>query len=322
MKIKSAAFITALNNELADRRRRISKLKRERTEEVFNKLPAIRKIEEDIRSIAFDMGTKIISADDPDSVRSLAENLITVKTEERDRILVENGYPPDYLEPKFVCPYCHDTGRISGELCRCVVQLAVNTAFEDSGINPLQSFDNFDFSLQKSQKTLNAAKTIHDYALSYAEAFPNNEKRDILYFGPAGVGKTFILNCIGGRVLERGFSVLKLNAYRLIQLTLDNLRSSPEERPDFILPDLLIIDDLGTEPMIPNITIETLLSLLCERQDIGKATLFATNLEILSDDSGTATIQSTYGERFASRLMSPRNVRLQAVRTDNVRLSE
>ena len=161
---------------------------------------------------------------------------------------------------------------------------------------------------------------IRDAAEAYANAFPNNERRDLLYQGETGVGKTYLLNCIGGRVLERGYSVLKISAYKLIQLTLDNLRNEPSERPDYILPDLLIIDGLGTEPMIRNITIETLLSIVCERQDLDKATIIATNLAV-TDEDGVDTLQSVYGERFASRFMAPRTAKIQRVRTQNVRLS-
>ena len=300
MRIRSAAFITALNNELADRKRRISKLKKEREAEIYGKFPRIRELDESIRSIAFDMGKKAIESEDPSGIRALAESVIAEKKLVRDCLLREAGYTADYLDPQYFCEDCHDTGRIGAELCHCVVQLAVNTAFNDSGINASQNFNNFDLDLQKNKNSRRAMQLIYDYALRYANGFPNNERHDIVFFGPTGVGKTYLLN----------------------QLTLDNLRTSPEERPDFIMPDLLIIDDLGTEPMIPNITVETLLSILSERQDLGKATLFATNLEVLPDANGTETIQSTYGERFASRLMAPKNVFLRAVRTDNLRLCE
>ena len=145
-----------------------------------------------------------------------------------------------------------------------------------------------------------------------------------------GVGKTYLINCIGCRLLTRGYSVLKISAGRLIDITMQTLRADESEKPDFILPDLLIIDDLGTEPMINNITIETLLSILCRRQDQNKATVIASNLAIadMGNRSDSAdkqqiraeTISSRYGERFASRLMAPRTSKLQWIQTENVRL--
>ncbi len=236
-------------------------------------------------------------------------------------LLAKNGFPSDYLDKQYVCEFCHDTGRIGTDLCRCVTQLAINTVFEDSGLDPKQSFEAFDINLQRTPGDRNAMAKIRDAAIAYSDSFPNNEKHDLLYFGEPGVGKTFLVNCIGGRILKRGYSVLKISAHRLIQLTLDTLRSDPSDKPDFILPDLLIIDDLGTEPMIQNITIETLLSILCQRQDMGKSTIFSTNLEVFATDNMShETIWSLYGERFASRLMAPRIVKIQAMHTENVRL--
>ena len=108
-------------------------------------------------------------------------------------------------------------------------------------------------------------------------------------------------------------SVLKLSAYNLIGRILDTLHSDPSERPDFAMPELLIIDDLGTEPMVNNVTVECLLSIICERQDKGLATLFATNLD-------TEKLIERYGERIVSRLLSPRTVKIIPVETANVRL--
>lgn len=319
MKIKSAAFKTALDNELADRKRRVAKLRKERLAEVYSAVPEIEALDKELLDLAVDIGRGIIDSGGAAS-SDLARKALDDKYALRKKLLIEHGFTPDYTEPKAICDFCNDTGRVRGELCRCVTQLAVKTAFEGSGIDHEQCFENFDLTLQTSKKNVNAMAKILDYALEYANNFPNNKKHDLLYYGPPGVGKTYLVNCIGGRVLERGYSVLKINSNRLIQLTLDTLRSSPDEKPDFILPDLLIIDDLGAEPMIPNITVETLLSILCERQDSKKSTIFATNLDVVSGPDSTDSIQDFYGERFASRLMAPRTVKIQQIGTDNVRL--
>ena len=59
---------------------------------------------------------------------------------------------------------------------------------------------------------------------------------------------------------------------------------------------LLLIDDLGTEPMMRNITVEYLFTLLNERMANKRHTVIATNLTPLQ-------LQERYGERVASRLL-------------------
>ena len=330
MKIKSAVFSRVLSDEMASRHRRMKQLEARRREEIYTKIPVIASLDRDSRSLAFDFGKRILSGEEQDGILDAASSLIASHEAERTQLLEANGYPADYLEPQYVCSECRDTGRIGGELCRCVYQLAIDTVFEDSGIDPNASFENFDLSLQRSPANRSSMARIRDAAIAYADNFPDNEKRDLVYYGMTGVGKTYLINCIGCRLLTRGYSVLKISAGRLIDITMQTLRADESEKPDFILPDLLIIDDLGTEPMINNITIETLLSILCRRQDQNKATVIASNLAIA--DMGnrgepadkqqlrSETISSRYGERFASRLMAPRTSKLQWIQTENVRL--
>lgn len=42
--------------------------------------------------------------------------------EERSRLLAENGYPTDYLDPPPHCPLCSDTGFADGKLCSCMTR--------------------------------------------------------------------------------------------------------------------------------------------------------------------------------------------------------
>ena len=57
----------------------------------------------------------------------------------------------------------------------------------------------------------------------------------------------------------------------------------------------LLVDDLGTEPMMRNITVEYLFLLINERMEAGLSTMATTNLT-------PAQIQERYGERVCSRL--------------------
>ncbi len=322
MRIKTPALSQAISDEMVKRKKQMHQLETARYNEVCSCIPGFAELDADYKSITFDIGRSIMKGTPQNSILDDAKVLLSNYEAKRRNLLIENGFPPNYLEHRFFCNECKDTGKVKSELCRCVNQLAISIQFEDSGLNAMQSFENFNLDLQKSTADRNAMSKIHDAALNYAKQFPDNEKHDLLYIGEPGVGKTYLLNCIGGEVLKRGYSVLKISSNRLIQLTLDTLRADLSEKPDFIFPDLLIIDDLGTEPMIPNITVETLLGILCQRQDSGKATVFATNLDALpSSNEANETIWSLYGERFASRIIAPRMVKTQKIRTTNIRLS-
>ena len=82
---------------------------------------------------------------------------------------------------------------------------------------------------------------------------------------------------------------------------------------DGYIANLKGICDLGTEPMINSVTRETLFSILNERQSARKATLWATNRSL--DD-----ILASYGDRFFSRLVAPRETMVLRLEGDDLRL--
>ena len=120
------------------------------------------------------------------------------------------------------------------------------------------------------------------------------------------------MNCIAERVLERGYGVMRLTAYRLIEI----MRRYHYNGEDAQLVeemrgcDLLLLDDLGAEPMIENVTINYLYYLINERLCAGKAMIVSTNF--MPDE-----LREAYTERVSSRLMNQRNTQvLHFVGTD------
>ena len=127
------------------------------------------------------------------------------------------------------------------------------------------------------------------------------------------MGKTFFLDCIAKRITERGYTALKLTSYALINEVMKGI--SKRDVPSFDEPDLLLIDDLGSEPDIPNITVEHIFSVLNERAELGKSTIVATNLD-------KNRLFTTYGERIASRLFAERSTTVIDLKGSDLRLSK
>lgn len=281
-------------------------------EDISKNYPTIEKLRKELAEIAVDMANKIIAfPEDSKALEKLALELNAAKQREIEIELNKFGLPADYLELKPRCAVCGDTGMADGQMCRCLKQHLINKAFSGSGLDPKQTFENFRHDVLSDPKDRRALDRIYNYCKELADRFPENEQNDLLLIGPPGVGKTFLLNCIGGRVLNRGYSVLRITAHRLVTSVLDSIRNGLPA-PDLSVPDLLIIDDLGTEPMINNVTLETLLSVICERQDSAKATMIASNKDL-------PTLSEEYGDRILSRMVAPRVVKVIKMMTPSIR---
>lgn len=309
---KGMKFNRAIEDELSRRRSASERRLAEHKADIRNHYPEINALRQEIAELSLDFSDKMIaSPKDADALSELASGVISEKKRELQKLLCEAGLPNDYLELVPECAACGDTGIIDGQLCACVKNVIIKSTFPDSGLNRGQTFELMRRDIIDDPRERRAYERISEYCLDYAEKFPDNDLGDILLFGVPGVGKTFLLNAIGERVLKRGYSVLRLTSNKLITVAL-NCINEHEPLPDLTAPDLFILDDLGTEPMINNVTIETILSIICERQDKGLATLIATNksLDDLSDE---------YGDRIYSRLLTPQRVKVIKMTTPSIR---
>ena len=163
-----------------------------------------------------------------------------------------------------------------------------------------QNFDRFDAAIAPEADGQRAnTVAVKKLCEEYADAFPKNRLRNLLLCGEGGLGKTFLLNCIFERVTSRGFSAVRITAFRMFEAMRQQHFNSGEKFDGFsalIEAPMLLIDDLGTEPMMRNITVEYLFTLLNERAAAKRHTVVATNLT-------PSQIKNRYGERVASRLL-------------------
>jgi DNA replication protein DnaC len=225
-------------------------------------------------------------------------------------LLKRSGFADDYLSPIYSCPLCRDTGyagQSKKTLCRCVALRYQELINGSSFTSENQTFENYDelvFPLSPLEGTQTTQRAYTRYLCreceTWADSLPHGTRFGLLLHGKSGLGKTYLLRAIGARAREHGIETLALTANTL----LNQIRKqyfSREDNADAAYMDvpLLMIDDLGTEPLWENITVEQLFSLLEHRLTGSLHTVISTNLSL-------SELKSRYTERIVSRLMDER----------------
>ena len=222
------------------------------------------------------------------------------------------GLPEDWLQPVYRCPLCQDTGYVGEtvrEQCSCLKSAVLNRLFREEGLQSLRerNFARFDERVFSAEPLPGGPYSQRDYMLAirakcerYADAFAPGQGRGLLFTGETGTGKTYMLNCVAERVLERGFSTVVVSSYRLSEI----MRryqwngSGQEQVQDLLTCDLLCIDDLGSEPLRREETISGLYHIVGERTDANLAVAVTTNCSV-------EQIYERCGDRVAARLCDP-----------------
>ncbi|MBR2571914.1 MAG: ATP-binding protein [Clostridia bacterium] len=317
-----AEAISYLENEYAKKRESAEREWIERRERIFAGDPKIRELQ-DTLSNALSKAARLLVAD-PGNAAANAERLREETLAARGAIrsrLTKAGFDADALEIRYSCPLCKDTGYtglVPRIMCACMEkQLNALVYAQDAfGSEERETFQSFREDIYPNEAQKKQALAIRDLCLQYADAYPNTGKNNLLILGTAGLGKTFLLNAIAERVARNGHVYLKMTAYRMHQsmrahfLNLDDGKDGFEQ---MVKAPLLLIDDLGTEPMMKNITLEYLFILLNERGISGRHTVIASNL--MPND-----MLARYGERIVSRLLNQATTRAVCLTGEDLRL--
>ena len=270
--------------------------------------PEIARLRAESRDLAFESVRQMMSLEDEAARRTCAEQMrergIANNREIRCR-LKALGLPEDQLEMRYCCTACRDTGYVGdapARFCDCFETEVRRLLHEDGSMAGIdaQCFERFDERVfpeegGQRERMVRARRLCEDYA----NAFPGGKFQNLLLVGSVGQGKTFLLNCVYERVVSRGFPAVRVTAFRMFEaMRRQHFANSMEERSfaELIAAPLLLIDDLGTEPMMRNITVEYLFTLLNERAAARRHTVIATNL-------GPEQLKDRYGERVASRIL-------------------
>ncbi|OQB25423.1 MAG: Primosomal protein DnaI [Firmicutes bacterium ADurb.Bin182] len=289
----------------------------ERREAAYQAEPELKRIAEERRSVIFQMGLISAASGDPAAAREKALSEIQRLNKLEEDILLKLGYEKDHLEPRYRCSMCSDTGFLGNVIqkpCSCYLKRLSARDFASSNLNSGESFENFDLNIFKDLRQRSLMKNAKALCEQYANGLPDStETKNLLLMGKTGLGKTYLVNCIAHRAFQRNVHVIKLTGYNLIGRVLKSIREGTNIEDVMNVP-VLCIDDLGTEPMMTNITREYIFSILNERLNAGLNTVVATNLSY--DD-----ILDRYEERVFSRLISLRYCKVLMLEGEDVRLS-
>lgn len=247
---------------------------------------------------------------------------ITKTTKKYKSILSALGYKENDFTPKYRCKQCKDTGYTTdGKLCKCVKQKLIEHLKSSCGMSGALDFRFSDntpdvFSGTKQEKSMIG---LYNTMKTFCQKFPKTKYHNILLSGPTGVGKSYLISAVANEIMEKGFSVLYVTAFEFNDLVLKYHTAPVNERnnymDDLLSAELLIIDDLGTEPMRKNVSIDYLYSVISFRMEHGLHTIFSTNLN-------ANNLLERYGERVFSRLFHKKYTYAKRITGDDLRLNK
>ena len=278
----------------------------EKTARVYAAAPSYKKVQDMISSASVEAAKASIRGD-----RTRLDYLHATIAEYENqlrRILTDAGFPSDYLNPVFDCPLCKDTGYVGNEKCSCFRQAEIDFLYDQSGIDSASysvSFDQFRLDYYPKEMTdpvtgmtaYEAADKALSVCRDFVQDFPGG--KNLLLYGPTGVGKTFLSNCMAKEILNSRHSVLYTSAINLFQNFSDELKNNDSDS-DFTSQvtecDLLIIDDLGTE-LSNAFTNSKLFYCINTRMLNRRSTIISTNCSLKD-------LMEIYTERIFDRISS------------------
>ena len=275
-----------------------------RKDEIYQKIPRIREIEESISSFSMAQAEKLFlseerSSADPHALENLRRGLAALRRE-KELLLKQNGYPADYLEMHYTCPACQDTGYVGSRKCDCFRREEIRLLYSSSRLEEALSRENFStlsFDVYDEEQRA-AMPAIIDACRLFVQTF-DGRFQNLMLYGPVGTGKTFLTNCIAKELLDRSHSVVYFTAFQLFELLSPSHTEENDlrQRSEAVLDsDLLILDDLGTE-MLNTFTVSRLFQVLNERALRRRSTIISTNLSLKD-------FRDLYSERIFSRITS------------------
>lgn len=311
-----------ISREYESRQKLSAEMLEQRKTETYAKIPRLLEIDNQINHLGIKYNKLILtsSGNKNDILAELDEN-IALLSKEKAELLKKNGISSEFLKPKYQCAKCCDTGYINAsggsERCSCYKQQIISHLFSKSNISlsGAECFDNFNDDLYPDE--IDAAKygiiispreninIIKNACRQFIGNIDDPNRKNLFFSGRTGVGKTFLSFCIGRELINQGRTVLYLTAPMLFDIITEyKIKAFKEDTynddryQSIFSVELLIIDDLGTEPL-SDARYAELLNILNIRQARDAVSACKT---IISTNMGPKKLFELYSERIASRI--------------------
>lgn len=293
---------------LAERKQKAESEQKARHDEICLRFPEILALERDMAKTGAEAVRAIgLGADAEKYIEKISEQNLRAQRL-RERILTENGYAGDYLEIKYSCPLCRDTGLHDAYICECFKELVKKLAFEElsrSSPMKLSSFSSFDVGFYPDTLDPNTGvvprehmANILQFCRLYAEKFTTGSQ-SLLMYGKTGLGKTHLSLAIAGEAVNKGYAVIYDSTpnimNRLEKEHFGKAASDGDTLEMLSKCDLLILDDLGAE-FQTSFTVSCLYNIVNNRLLSSLPTIISTNLD-------PKELEEKYTQRIASRFV-------------------
>lgn len=288
-----------------------------RKQELYKKYPELQEIDDKLTSLGISTAKSLINNNDKNLLENLNKNIESLK-EKKKKILKSLNLSEDYFLPHYECPICKDSGYItnpdySTSMCSCLKQKLYDEQYNKSNMSNLdtQNFSHFSDLLYSDVPDKNKYHTdlspreninlIKDICIDFIKNFDDKNKKNLLFTGNTGLGKTFLSSCIANELIKVGKNVLYQTAPVMLDSIIDYRFGKTKDSnilESILNVDLLIIDDLGTE-CINNMKFTELFNIINTRllnQNKITKTIISTNLSLKN-------LYSAYDERIVSRIV-------------------
>ena len=175
----------------------------------------------------------------------------------------------------YQCSRCRDTGYVRGDFCTCVRRRIYTDYYGGRDLQgsgpmlsdyPLAALDGLTKIAALNATPRELTRLGIQVLLELLRDYPR-EGRGALLYGLAGVGKTYLALAAGREAVQAGLDVLFIHAADLHKLYYQQRLGEHADLYYLETSGLLIVDDLGTEPLTRNVTLEALNHLLQKRYE-------------------------------------------------------